>query len=110
MKNSKKSSGPLSGKELAEWDAGRDLLAEINAGVDQMLEGAEVPTRIVEVSEAIHARRKSGFSQSEFAAKLGVSVRTYQEWEQGRREPTGAARILLHLISKKPELIAEITP
>lgn len=103
-----KNKGPLSEKELVEWDAGRDLLAEINEGVDQMLAGTKVPTRIVEVSEAIHARRMSGFSQSEFAAKLGVSVRTYQEWEQGRREPTGAARVLLHLISKKPELVSEL--
>ena len=103
-----KNKGPLSEKELVEWDAGRDLLAEINEGVDQMLAGTKVPTQIVEVSEAIHARRMSGFSQSEFAAKLGVSVRTYQEWEQGRREPTGAARVLLHLISKKPELVSEL--
>ncbi len=103
-----KNKGPLSEKELVEWEAGRDLLAEINEGVDQMLAGTKVPTRIVEVSEAIHARRMSGCSQSEFATKLGVSVRTYQEWEQGRREPTGAARVLLRLISKKPELVSEL--
>lgn len=104
----KKNKGPLSEKELVEWEAGRDLLAEINEGVDQMFAGAKVPTRIVEVSEAIHARRMSGFSQAAFATKLGVSIRTYQEWEQGRRAPTGAARVLLHLISKKPELVSEL--
>lgn len=95
-------------QSVEEWENGRDLLAEITEGVTQMLSGANVPTRIVEVSEAIHARRKSGLSQADFAKKMGVSFRTYQEWEQGRREPTGAAKILLHLIARKPELLKEI--
>lgn len=99
---------PLPKKELKEWEAKRDLTAEINEGINQMLAGAPYPTRVVEVSEAVHARRMSGLSQSEFATKLGVSTRTYQEWEQGRRTPTGAARALLHLIARKPELISEL--
>ncbi len=95
-------------QEIEKWENGRDLIAEISQGITELNSGAIVPKRIVEVSEAIHARRMSGFSQSEFANKIGVSVRTYQEWEQGRRDPTGAARVLLHLISKKPELVAEL--
>lgn len=63
---------------------------------------------IHEVSNAMQARQSMGVSQLEFAKKLGVSVRTYQEWEQGRRTPTGAAKTLLTLIIKKPELISEI--
>ena len=100
---------PLSLKELRQWEAGRDLIAEIAEGVDQLLSGKfEAPTRVVEVSEAVHARRMSGLSQAEFASRIGVSVRTYQEWEQGRRSPTGPARVLLGLIAKRPELISKL--
>lgn len=104
----KTNKGPLSGRELVEWEAGRDLVAEINEALDQVRAGDPFPTRVVDVSLAAHARRMSGFSQAAFATKLGVSIRTYQEWEQGRRAPTGAARVLLHLISKKPELVSEL--
>jgi len=43
--------------------------------------------------------------QSDFAQLLGVSVRTLQEWEQGRREPSGAARTLLRIALRSPEAI-----
>jgi len=99
-----KKKGPLSQKEIAEWENGRDLLAEIKANISE----GKATHRVVEVSDAIHARRLSGISQSEFANKIGVSIRTYQEWEQGRRQPTGAARVLLRLISKKPELVSDL--
>jgi len=54
------------------------------------------------------ARSQSGMSQSEFARATGVSVRTLQEWEQGRKVPSGAAQSLLKLISRHPELLAEL--
>jgi putative transcriptional regulator len=44
-------------------------------------------------------------SQSEFAALLGVSVKTLQNWEQGRRSPHGAARVLLHVAEKHPDVL-----
>ena len=53
-------------------------------------------------------RTQSGLSQSEFARATGVSVRTLQEWEQGRKIPSGAAQSLLKLISRHPELLAEL--
>ena len=55
-----------------------------------------------------YARAKVGMSQSEFAGLLGVSVRTYQEWEQGRRSPTGAAQTLLRVAVKHPEALRDI--
>ncbi len=54
------------------------------------------------------ARSQSGMSQSEFAKAAGVSVRTLQEWEQGRKVPSGAAQSLLKLVSRHPELLAEL--
>ncbi len=48
-------------------------------------------------------RRKSGLSQSQFAALIGVSLRTLQNWEQGRTRPTGPARALLRIVEKNPK-------
>lgn len=55
------------------------------------------------------ARMQSGLTQSEFARATGVSVRTLQEWEQGRKVPSGAAQSLLKLVSCHPELLGELT-
>ena len=54
------------------------------------------------------ARSQAGMSQAEFARATGVSVRTLQEWEQGRKVPSGAAQSLLKLVSRHPELLAEL--
>lgn len=53
-------------------------------------------------------RQKANLSQSEFAKTLGISVNTLKSWEQGQRQPSGSARVLLGLLSKRPELIGEI--
>jgi putative transcriptional regulator len=50
-------------------------------------------------------RRKLGLSQSKFAAQFGFSVRTVQEWEQGRAVPDRPARILLRVIEKSPKAV-----
>ena len=55
--------------------------------------------------EAADARAKVGVSQSEFGAMFGVSVRTLQDWEQGRREPSGAARTLLRIAARTPDAV-----
>jgi putative transcriptional regulator len=49
-----------------------------------------------------------GLSQADFAGLLGVSKRTLQEWEQGRREPTGAAKALLRVAFAHPEVLLEL--
>ncbi|TSA14985.1 MAG: helix-turn-helix domain-containing protein [Comamonadaceae bacterium] len=58
--------------------------------------------------QLLAARSQAGLSQSEFARATGVSVRTLQEWEQGRKVPSGAAQSLLKLVSRHPELLAEL--
>ena len=52
-------------------------------------------------------RGKMGLSQSAFAGFLGVSVRTLQEWEQGRRKPSGPATVLLQVANKHPEVLMQ---
>ena len=59
-------------------------------------------------SPVAEARAASGFSQSQFAALMGVSVRTLQAWEQGRRKPSGAAQTLLAVAIKHPEILQEL--
>jgi hypothetical protein len=54
------------------------------------------------------ARAKTGLSQSQFATLLGISVRTLHDWEQGRREPSGAAMTLLKIASRHPEVLREV--
>ena len=52
-------------------------------------------------------RTKTGLSQQQFADKLNISPRTLQNWEQGTRNPTGAAVTLMRLLDKQPDLITE---
>ena len=78
-----------------------DLLASLR----QMKTGKAARVTAVEVSAATQARNRVGMSQSEFAKLLGVSVRTLQDWEQGRREPSGAAKTLLRIASQNPEAV-----
>ena len=53
-------------------------------------------------------RQKAKLSQSQFARAIGISVNTLKSWEQGQRQPSGSARVLLDLLAKHPELINEL--
>ena len=68
-----------------------------------------VATRIdrIEPDSVAVVRAKLKLSQSEFAHMLGNSVDTLQNWEQGRRQPTGAARVLLRVAARHPEVVLE---
>jgi len=61
-----------------------------------------------ELASIVEARLMSGLSQASFAALLGVSVRTLQDWEQGRREPSGAAKTLIRVARLHPEVLQEL--
>jgi DNA-binding transcriptional regulator YiaG len=54
-------------------------------------------------------RGKLGLSQAQFAKLLGISLRTLHHWEQGTRTPSGAARVLLRVASRHPEIVLEAT-
>ncbi|MEX5625336.1 helix-turn-helix domain-containing protein [Pseudomonas marginalis] len=82
----------------------KDLLASVR----QMKAGKAARTTEVKLSAAAEARAKVGVSQSVFAELLGVSLRTLQDWEQGRRRPAGAAQTLLRVASQHPEALRDL--
>ena len=125
----------LSGKKLAAWEKTRDLSAELRQAARDMRRGKwarktefipqrdgsmrRVITRRDGTVEKDHlipagdtsaraARAATGLSQAQFARLLGVSVRTLQEWEQGRKSPSGAAATLLRIAERRPEVLKEV--
>lgn len=84
----------------------KDLLQSVK----QMRRGQAARVTKVKLTEAAEARASIGMSQQEFAHLLGVSARTLQDWEQGRREPTGAARTLLKVAVKHPKVLRGMHP
>ncbi len=89
-------------KEMEQFQS--DLLESVR----QMKAGKAARTTLVTPTAAAEARAKVGVPQIAFAALLGVSVRTLQEWEQGRREPSGAARSLLRIAQTHPQALREL--
>ena len=104
----------LTEAELLARDAGRDLNAELLEAAADMQAGrvgrVTVVTRRGQAVESPVARVRimARLSQARFAALLGVSLRTLQDWEQGRREPSGAAKTLLRVAELHPEVLREL--
>jgi len=104
----------LSETELLARDARRDLNAELLESIEDMRVGkigrVSLTTRNGRVIESAVAKARitSKLSQSQFAALMGVSLRTLQEWEQGRRNPSGAAKTLLRVAEAHPEVLREL--
>jgi len=84
----------------------RNISKEILDGIRQLKRGET--GRVVTLPPVSETRARVGLSQSEFARLLGVSVRTLQEWEQGRRAPSGPARALLAIVHKNPRVFLEV--
>ena|SRR5690606_7068446 len=99
---------PLTEQELLERDASRNIGEELLAAIADVRAGRQGDVHRIAPTEAARARSLTGLSQQEFAALLGVSVRTLQEWEQGRRAPSGAARSLLHIAAQRPDVFREV--
>lgn len=84
----------------------RNVGLEILEGIRETKRGDH--GRIVNFRSVASVRERTGLSQSRFAELLGVSVRTLQEWEQGRRAPSGAARTLLLIAQNNPRALLEV--
>jgi putative transcriptional regulator len=79
--------------------------SDLLESVKQMRRGQAARVTKLKLPEAAEARARVGLSQQAFALLLGVSARTVQDWEQGRREPTGAAKTLLRVAVSHPEVL-----
>ena len=100
----------LTSKQLIARDARREIASEVRRGMKEVRAGITARHRVhhFDVSEVTKARTSVGLSQQKFADLLGVSTRTLQEWEQGRRRPSGAARALLMIATKRPDVLREV--
>jgi len=86
--------------------AKRNIGLEILEGIRQIKRGEH--GRVTNIPSVSSVRERTGLSQARFAQLLGVSVRTLQEWEQGRRAPSGAARTLLLIAQKNPRALLAV--
>jgi putative transcriptional regulator len=86
-----------------------ELVASVREG-GKILRGKEKPSRtfVIKTPNVKKIRANYKLSQSEFAALMGISIKTLQNWEQGRREPEGAARVLLLVAAQHPEVIWDV--
>ena len=98
----------LKGKALEKFEAERDVWREVLDGVREIKAGGGARKLVKPKSHVARVRIKSGLSQADFAAVLGVSKRTLEQWEQGRREPSGAARTLLKIAERHPKILLEV--
>ena len=90
----------------------KELFAELLASVREggaILKGRRSPARRsrVEAPNVREVREAYGLSQTRFAALMGISVATLRNWEQGRRQPEGSARVLLQVVAKHPEAVLD---
>jgi putative transcriptional regulator len=86
--------------------AKRNIGKEILDGLREIKRGKHA--RVINVPDVGKIRKKTGLSQARFAELLGVSVRTLQDWEQGRRAPSGAARTLLLIAARDPKVLLKV--
>lgn len=85
-----------------------ELLGSIREG-GKILRKEEEPSRSfkIEDPDVAEIREQYGLSQEKFASMLGISTRTLQNWEQGRRRPHGPARVLLMIAAKYPRAVLD---
>jgi putative transcriptional regulator len=82
----------------------RDLVRSVK----EMKAGKAAQKTRVKVPPVVSARQASGLSQAQFAEVLGISIRTLQKWEQGEREPSGAAKSLIRIAQRHPKVLADV--
>lgn len=95
-------------KELLARDAKRDIGRELLQAIREVKRGKYGAKYQVTGNDVVATRLKCGLSQSQFAEALQISPRTLQQWEQGRRQPSGAAETLLKIIARHPEVLREV--
>jgi len=100
---------PRRERELLARDAKRDVGRELLQATRDVKAGRHGARYKIQANDVVAARLKSGLSQAQFAEALRISPRTLQQWEQGRRHPSGAAETLLKIVARHPEVLREVT-
>jgi len=95
-------------KTLLARDAKRDIGNELIQSVQEMKSRKAGRVHKIKAPEIAAIRVKVGLSQEQFADLLGVSPRTLQDWEQGRRTPSRSAQTLLKIAERHPQVLREI--
>lgn len=95
------------GKSTKNSMTGEELGQKLLSSVREMKAGKAARATQVTPNEVAAARMQTGLSQAQFAKALRISARTLQEWEQGRRQPSGAAQALIQIAYRHPEVIRE---
>lgn len=95
-------------KQIAKWEKSRNIGQEILQGIRDIKAGRIGRRFTVDSYAIVRAREKSSLTQAEFAKLLGVSVRTLQDWEQGRRAPNAAAQTLIKVAEKHPRVLRDL--
>lgn len=98
----------LTGRALAKFEAERNIWQEVLDSVREIKAGGGKRAVVEPHSPIVRARLQSGLTQAQFAALLGVSKRTLEQWEQGRREPSGAAKTLIKVAELHPEVLRDL--
>lgn len=94
-------------RRATEVMSGTELGLKLLQSVKEMQAGQAARVTQVALSEVAEVRQQTGLSQAQFAQALCISKRTVQEWEQGRRTPSGAAQALIRIARKHPEVLRE---
>lgn len=98
----------LTARSLAQLESSRDVWQEALEGAAEIKSGGGKRTVVQPGSAIVRVRLKAGLTQAQFAALLGVSRRTLEQWEQGRRAPSGAAKTLIRVAELHPEVLREM--
>ena len=107
-RSSKASDAPT--KRPTRSRVARDIISGLKEAAAFARGEIPLPVRIVNIPEPVDVRAlrsKLGLSQSEFALRYGISLRTLQEWEQGRTNPDSAVRAYLTVIERNPRAVIE---
>lgn len=93
---------------MADTSSGEALGLQLLQAVREMKAGQAARVTKVEPNEVLVARQNTGLSQAQFASLLSISKRTLQEWEQGRRSPSGAAKTLIRIARQHPKIVCDL--
>ncbi len=88
---------------MTQRDIGHEILESIRA-----IKRSEGKTYTMALPEIKMIREQMNLGPSAFAALFGITTRTLEDWEHGRRKPSGAAHSLLLVAAKRPDVILEV--